>query len=158
MTGHDCTGCDLGRRHFLRDAAVGTALAAFASAVPLEAIEAIERRGNEVAYAIPAKDGVSIDKKNDTMVARVGAKVFVFARNCPHQNTALRWLDGQNRFQCPKHESKYTPDGVFIEGRATRGLDRFAVKKAGGNVVAELDKLYQEDTDAADWKAAFIEA
>ena len=30
MSGHDCTGCDLGRRRFLRDAAVGTALAAFA--------------------------------------------------------------------------------------------------------------------------------
>ena len=124
MSGHDCTGCDLGRRRFLRDAAFGTALAAFATAIPVEAIEAIGRRGSELSYAIPAKDGVSIDKKNDTMVARVGAKVFVFARTCPHQNTALRWLDGQNRFQCPKHESKYTPEGVFIEGRVHARGDR----------------------------------
>ena len=35
MSGHDCTGCDHGRRRFLRDAAVGTALAAFATAIQI---------------------------------------------------------------------------------------------------------------------------
>jgi hypothetical protein len=41
-------------------------------------------------------------------------------------------------------------------GRATRGLDRFAVRKDGNNVVVNLDKLLQEDENEAEWKVAFI--
>ena len=90
------------------------------------------------------------------MVARVDGKLFVFARTCPHQNTALRWLDKDQRFQCPRHGSKYTSEGVFMEGRATRSLDRFALRKEGSTVVADLDKLYEEDKEGAQWRAAFI--
>lgn len=160
--GDACGGCDVGRRAFLRDAAAVTAaLAALGSrlgAMPVGTITALARIGATVSYPIPASDGVNIDRSNDTMVGRVGDKVFVFARTCPHQNTALRWIAGEHRFQCPKHESKYTPEGIFISGRATRGLDRFAVTKNGNAVVADLDKLYQEDTNAAEWKTAFITA
>jgi hypothetical protein len=31
-----------------------------------------------------------------------------------------------------------------------------AVRKDGNNVVANLDKVYQEDEDEAAWKAAFV--
>ncbi len=57
-----------------------------------------------------------------------------------------------------KHHSRYLADGVYVKdsGRATRGLDRFAVRLDGGNVVANLDKLYQEVDDEAAWKAAFV--
>jgi Rieske Fe-S protein len=158
--GSPCSGCDVGRRAFLRDAALAVAAIGVAgsraAAMPIRAIDAIARHGESVTYPIPAADGVNIDKKNDTMVARVGGKLFVFARTCPHQNTALKWLDKDKRFQCPKHDSKYTPEGVFIEGRATRSLDRFAVRKEGNTVVADLDKLYEEDKAGAEWKAAFI--
>jgi hypothetical protein len=44
---------------------------------------------------------------------------------------------------------------VFIEGRATRGLDRYAVRKEGSAVIADLDKLYEEDKDEQ-WKTAFV--
>jgi len=155
-----CTGCDVGRRAFLRDAALVVAAIGVAGsragAMPIGAIEALSRHGDAATYPIPATDGVNIDKKNDTMVARVGAKLFVFARTCPHQNTALKWLDKDKRFQCPKHDSKYTPEGVFMEGRATRSLDRFAVRKEGNTVVADLDKLYEEDKSRAEWAAAFV--
>ncbi len=156
----ECPGCELGRRAFLRDAAVAfVALAATgssAAALPVRAIAALSTRGRVVSYPIPAVDGVSIDKANDAIVSRTAGKVFVMALTCPHQNTALKWLDGDKRFQCPKHTSKYTPEGVFIEGRATRSMDRFAVTKTGNAVVADLDKLYEEDHDVAQWKTAFI--
>jgi Rieske Fe-S protein len=159
-TDRECPGCELGRRSFLRDAAIAfIALAATgssAAALPVRAIEALAKRGRRVTYPIPAADGVSIDKTNDSIVSRTGGKVFVFALTCPHQNTALKWLDGDKRFQCPKHTSKYTPEGVFIEGRATRSMDRFDLHKEGGTVVADLDKLYQEDQDPAQWKVAFV--
>jgi len=155
-----CAGCALGRREFLKSAtvaaiAVGAAGSRLA-ALPVRAIEALAVQGNTLTYPVPASDSVNIDRKNDTMVARADGKVFVFARTCPHQNTALRWNTGDRQFQCPKHGSKYTAEGNFIEGRATRSLDRFAVRKDGGTVVVDLDLLYQEGLDADAWKAAFI--
>ncbi|MCX5768056.1 MAG: Rieske 2Fe-2S domain-containing protein [Gemmatimonadetes bacterium] len=161
-SGASCTSCDVGRRMFLRDAATAVALLAVAgtpaAALPVRFIESLGRAGKEVTYPIPAADGVNVDKDNDAFIVRTAGKVFVMAVTCPHQNSALKWLDGDRRFQCPKHKSKYTAEGVFIEGRATRSMDRFAVRKAGTTVVADLDKLYEEDQDGAKWKEAFIPA
>ena len=149
MSQIDCNGCELGdamqRRDFLKGLlAVG---AVFVSGVGPRA---------EKSYAIPQADGVSIDKDEAVIVARVGGKVFAFSLACPHQNTVLRWDAGNNRFQCPKHKSRYQPDGVFIDGRATRGLDRFAVKHVGDTLVVNLDALYQQDKNPTEWAAAFI--
>lgn len=165
--GKDCEGCPLvPRREFLRDAGVMAAgilvalgaTPARAAALPIEFVSAISGGNEDKAYAIPAKDGTQIDKQNDTMITRWQGKIYVFAVTCPHQNTALKWYDKDNQFECPKHHSRFQPDGAYIKdsGRATRGLDRFAVRKDGNNVVANLDKLYQEDENEADWKTAFI--
>jgi len=156
----DCAGCTLGRRSFLKDMAVAAAaLAAIGStadAMSVGFISALGTSGRNVSYPIPAKDGVSIDKENEVIVARSGANVFAFMLSCPHQNTALRWNAKDRKFQCPKHKSQYTPEGVFIDGRATRSMDRFAVQKEGNNLVVNLDKVYEEDSDPKEWKAAFV--
>ena len=161
----DCAGCTLhNRRDFLLDAlrASAAALAAIglapagADAMPLRWISAIAAKGAERTYPVPAADGVQIDKENDVILARSGKSVYAFGLACPHQNTALRWDAGNNRFQCPKHKSKYRPDGTFIEGRATRGMDRYAVRLVGTSVAVDVDKLYQEDTDLAQWQSAVV--
>lgn len=149
MSERDCVGCSLGdaieRRVFLRGMlAMG---AVFVTGVGPRA---------EKSYPIPPGDGVSIDKDESVIVARAGGKLFAFSLACPHQNTVLRWDAGNNRFQCPKHKSRYMADGVFIDGRATRGLDRFAVKRAGDTLVVNLDALYQQDKNPTEWAAAFI--
>jgi Rieske Fe-S protein len=153
-------GCEVGRRVFLRDAAMAAAavvaVGSRASAMPVRFIEAISSTAAEVRYAIPAGDGVNIDKDKEVIVARNGKNVYAFGLSCPHQNTALRWNAGEHRFQCPKHKSLYSADGVYQSGRATRSMDRFPVKKDGANIVVNLDKLLEEDQDVADWKAAFI--
>lgn len=159
----DCAGCTLGealaRRDFLRD----TVTRALLLAVPLGAIDRLPMqfvRGlgarTDKAYPFPATDGVSIDKDESVIVARFDHRVWAFSLACPHQNTAIRWDAGANRFQCPKHKSRYRTDGTFIEGRATRGLDRFALRRDGANVMVNLDALYREDKEAAQWAAAFI--
>jgi cytochrome b6-f complex iron-sulfur subunit len=127
-----------------------------AAAMLLPVISGIRISREEKSYPIPATDGVSIDKDQDVIISRVQGKVFAFNLACPHQNTAIKWDGGKGRFQCPKHKSVYTPDGVFVEGRATRGLDRFAVRKDGNSIVVNLDSLLQEDEDAEQWKKAFI--
>jgi Rieske Fe-S protein len=165
--GESCEGCALvGRRDFLRDAgllAAGVLVAlgaapASALAAPIELISAIGGGREDKIYPIPASDGAQIDKDTSAIVARWQGKVFVFSLACPHQNTAVRWYDKDGKFECPKHHSRYEADGAYIKdsGRATRGLDRFAVRKEGNTVVANLDKLYQENEDEASWKTAFI--
>ena len=164
---HDpCAGCALpekSRRAFLRETfrAVAGALVAVGAggASALEAqVRAIagRRAGNTVKYPIPAADGVQIDKDNQVILVRWQNAAYAFNLSCPHQNTALRWDDADHRFQCPKHHSKYRPDGVFIEGRATRGLDRLAIQRQGNDLVVDLDKMFKEDEDGAAWTAAVI--
>jgi nitrite reductase/ring-hydroxylating ferredoxin subunit len=164
-----CGECPLagatGRRAFVRDAAaaIATALMALgasareARALPRRTIAAVAVRGDERLYALPATDGVSIDKNESVIITRWQGKAYAFSLACPHQNTMLRWEQPDARFQCPKHHSKYRPDGSFIEGRATRGMDRFAVRREGDRLAVDLDLLYREDKDPAEWKAAVIQ-
>lgn len=46
---------------------------------------------------------------------------------CTHLGCLPKWVDTNNRFECPCHGSKYEVDGVYIEGPAPRGLDRFPI-------------------------------
>ena len=162
----ECESCSLSptRRTFLRQSMLAVAAAlvslgvapSLALALPLEGIEG--RRGGDqtVKYPIPTADGVQIDKDNQVILVRWEGFAYAFNLSCPHQNTALRWDDADHRFQCPKHHSKYRPDGVFIEGRATRGMDRLAIQRTGPDLVVDVDKLFKQDADAAGWGAAVV--
>jgi len=160
-----CGECDAsGRRDFLLDAlrASAAAMAAIglapagAHAMPLRWISALASALEEKSYPIPAADGVQIDKENEVILSRVGKQVYAFVLACPHQNTALRWDGDANRFQCPKHKSRYRPDGSFIEGRATRSMDRYAVKLTGSQIVVDIDKILQEDLEKPAWQQAVV--
>ena len=160
-----CTPCTLepSRRAFVRAAttAVAAALAslgalpAVADALPVMAVRGVRWRG-VVRYPIPAADSVLIDRDNEVILARWQGQVIAFSLACPHQNTTLRWNDAEKRFQCPKHKSQYTPTGGFIDGRATRGMDRLAIKKDGAQVVVDPEQLFKEDENAAEWTAAVV--
>ena len=101
--------------------------------------------GIQRSYPLPQADGVSIDREEEGIVARQGNHIYAFALSCPHENTALRWHPADVRFQCPRHESKYTPDGTSISGRATRNMDRFAIRLDGQKIIVDLAKLYRSD-------------
>jgi cytochrome b6-f complex iron-sulfur subunit len=175
MTTPDCAGCPLHddgvrspeRREFLRVA--GLALASLSmlglgaeavSALPIRSTSRLgSRRGDrtgEKRYAIPTADVVSIDRDNSVIIVRSANKVYAFSLNCPHQNTALRWDADDKQFHCPKHKSRYQVDGTFLEGRSTRDMDRLAVRRDGGELVVDVDTLYQQDLNTAQWNAAFV--
>src|SRR3954470_23882220 len=145
------------RRQFLRDSflsvagamvAVGMAKNA-AFAMPLEFTGAKRSLGSMRSYAVAAADGAQIDKDNDVILVRWQNAIYGFNLSCPHQNTALKWDDRDHGFQCPKHHSRFTPDGSYVasSGRATRNMDRFAIQRDGSGITVDLDRLYQEDTD-----------
>jgi len=163
----DCTTCALAgvvtRRDFVRDAAIGVAgvlatlgIARSAAALPVTLIDAIAGSAMGISYAIPKADGVQIDKDNEVILVRWQGLVYAFNLSCPHQRTTLRWNESAKEFQCPKHKSKYTPHGSFISGRATRGMDRFAIQRAGANVLVDVDQMFEEDENESEWKAAFV--
>jgi nitrite reductase/ring-hydroxylating ferredoxin subunit len=147
-TGEGCDRCgsNTTRRQFLQDCAgLGLALAILPGRAGT---------GSVVRYPIPAADGVTIDKQNDVILVRWQGAMYAFARSCPHQNTALTWLEKDTRFQCPKHKSRYQPDGTFISGRATRAMDRFVVKIEGAEVLVDLETLYHQDKHPQEWTGA----
>ena len=162
-----CASCETGagfssRRAFLQLAAGFTISAATlglsatdADALAVTIAEGVQS-GSERRYPIPAGDGVTIDKVSQVIVVRYQAHLYAFNLACPHQNQMLRWLPKESRFQCPKHESKYQPNGTFMNGRATRNMDRLAVSVDGAALVVDVDKMFQSDKDLSGWAAATV--
>lgn len=163
VTRAGCGECLIGRRDFLQ---AGTMLAAAvvasavvpgpAAAFPMNFASALARVGKDVRYAIPATDGAVIDKDNDLFIARVGTTVYALDLACPHQHTAIRWSARENRFECPKHHSKYSPAGIYLEGRATRSLDRLPIRRDENQLVVDVDTTYRQDHDRPQWDAAVV--
>ena len=148
------------RRQFLREA--GMALAALAALgvsaeateVRLDRIRALVVAGSVVRYPLPSADGVQIDSEQEIILVRWQGTIYAFNLSCPHQRTALKWIPEDSRFQCPKHKSKYTPQGNFISGRATRGMDRFSISVEGQQVLVNTDQMHKQDKDPEGWNAA----
>ncbi len=144
-----CSGCP-SRRGFLQVLA-GVGLAT----LPVLFVDGIEAAG-EQKYPFPAADGVTIDRKQQIIIVRTQGHVYAFNLSCPHENTALKWLPKDNRFQCPKHESKYQPNGTFMSGRATRNMDRLQIRRDGDALFVDLSHIIKSDTDPSGWAAASI--
>jgi nitrite reductase/ring-hydroxylating ferredoxin subunit len=161
-----CTGCGggLSRRQVLGQMSAA-ALAAMAGVrlvvggpdtYPVVEAAGADAGPGERKYPVPTADGVTIDHEAQVILVRYQQRVYAFNLACPHENTALRWRAQDGRFQCPRHESKYRPDGAFVEGRATRNMDRFPVRRAGDSVLVDLNRLLRSDQQAQDWAAAAL--
>ena len=161
-----CAGCagDGSRRGFIRQ--VTAILAGVAGSqrigpgrlagLPIAFATGRPTSADEAAYPIPAEDGATIDKPREVILVRFEKAVYAFALSCPHQKTPLRWKPEASQFQCPKHKSRFQPDGSFIDGRATRNMDRYAIRREGDEVRVSLDKLYREDENREAWIAAVV--
>ncbi|MBN1965175.1 MAG: Rieske 2Fe-2S domain-containing protein [Anaerolineae bacterium] len=54
-------------------------------------------------------------------------QVMALYKVCTHLGCLFKWVPTNNRFECPCHGSKFMANGLYIEGPAPRGLDRFEV-------------------------------
>jgi nitrite reductase/ring-hydroxylating ferredoxin subunit len=163
--GDACAGCPrASRRGFLGQLSGAVLLTALGSeladpaawALPVTAAPGAQGGGGERTYPLPAADGVTIDRDAQVIVVRHRNRVYAFSLACPHENTALRWRQQDVRFQCPRHESTYQPDGTFISGRATRNMDRFALRRDGESVVVDLNRSLRSDQQPDAWRAAVL--
>jgi nitrite reductase/ring-hydroxylating ferredoxin subunit len=157
-----CSRNQTSRREFLQAAScfgVSVALlglkSAEATALPVAFTDGASS-GGERQYPIPAADSVNIDRQASLIVVRFNGHAYVFALSCPHQNNAVKWLPKDHRFQCTKHDSQYQPDGIYTSGRATRNLDRYAIRHAGDSLFVDLHRWFQSDKDPSGWAAATI--
>jgi nitrite reductase/ring-hydroxylating ferredoxin subunit len=149
------------RRDFLREAASLVACAAVAPGdalrFPVGLTAALRLLDGEAVYPIPPQDGATIDRDREVILVRYQDRIYAFGLSCPHQSTALRWQEEQQRFQCPKHKSTFQLDGAFLAGRATRSMDRYPLRREGDTVVVDLSALLQEDRDRARWVDAVVQ-
>jgi Rieske Fe-S protein len=157
MSTDACSGCPLHiepttRRVFLQEAGGGL-VAAFLVAISSgdAAATMAEKR-----YPVPTSDGATIDRDAQVVLVRYQNHVVALALACPHQNAAVKWLPNDGRFQCSKHDSRYTPDGVHTAGRATRNMDRFPITRDGASVVVDVSRVFRSDQDAGGWAGAAV--
>ena len=159
-----CAACTDSRRDFLKQAAMlvsGTLVGMAGSAGPAQALPIAwgapsEASGAELAFPIPAADGATVDRDNGVILVRYQGRMFAFNLSCPHENAAVRWKAAVNRFECSRHDSRYEPNGTYTSGRATRNMDRFALRRSGDTVVVDVSRLIQSDTSKAQWDAAVL--
>lgn len=157
---HDATPCE-GRRDFIRIGlmAVGALATLGVTADDLSALESRFvtgiRDGAELRFPLPAADGATIDESHDLIIARVGGVAIAFVLECPHRGTNVQWQGNRSRFFCPKHRSTFQPNGARIAGRAERGMDRYAIRREGNELVVNTSTKLRS-TDAAGWAAAQV--
>lgn len=159
----DSTACESfgDRRGFLRAGLMAVGALATLGVTPeqlaaLEARFATGRRvGAELRFPIPTADGATIDETNKLIIARVAGVAMAFVLECPHRGTDVTWQANRNRFFCPKHRSTFQPNGILIAGRAERGLDRYAIRRDGNELVVDTATKLRS-TDTAAWAAAQV--
>jgi len=160
---HSCAR-RLDRRGFLRDTGLFVAAVLAAQGLAPNAalaesaryMEPVAKAGRERTYAIPATDSVSVDSADSVVLVRSKGKVYAFSLECPHKGRMLEWQAGGGQFFCPKHKARFSPDGANVGGRKTSALDRYAVRKVGGNITIALDRVLSANGTPAEWAAAAI--
>ena len=67
--------------------------------------------------------------------------VVALYKVCTHLGCLYNFNTQQNKFLCPCHGSQFQPDGSYIQGPASRSLDRFVLQivSPDGEVLAETD-------------------
>ena len=62
-------------------------------------------------------------------------------QRCVHLGCRVPWCQSSQWFECPCHGSKYNRVGEKKAGPAPRGLDRFALTVAGGNMTIDTGNI-----------------
>jgi cytochrome b6-f complex iron-sulfur subunit len=64
-------------------------------------------------------------------------RLYALEARCTHLGCTPRWMPDRGVFRCPCHGSRFTPEGVPVNGPAVRSLPRIAIAVERGEVVVE---------------------
>ncbi len=70
---------------------------------------------------------------------------------CTHLGCLFKWVETNDRFECPCHGSKFEAGGLYIEGPAPRSLDRFeitVIMQDGSQAESDANGLVKLDNPA----------
>jgi cytochrome b6-f complex iron-sulfur subunit len=77
------------------------------------------------------------------VLAGMQAGIAVLYQKCPHLGCRVPQCASSQWFECPCHGSQYNQAGEKKAGPAPRGMDRFGVQIAGGNVTIDTGIIFQ---------------
>jgi len=73
----------------------------------------------------------------------------------------LQSVDEQNEVRLKmlrsKHDSQDLPYGTYSAGRATRNLDRFAIRREDASIVVDLQHWFESDKNPSGWASAVVQ-
>ncbi|ASN20571.1 FAD-dependent oxidoreductase [Arthrobacter sp. YN] len=72
---------------------------------------------------------VGLYKGEPAAVSTVEGTVCRVSATCTHLGGLLSWNDAEKSWDCPLHGSRFTPEGKYLEGPATRPLEKSVGKK-----------------------------
>lgn len=142
------------RRTFLRNAVAGSAgVAALVTGGSLLGFTEPNKTGSfgkEIALpasAIPPVGGAPYkhtDGKFWLINNEDGALALYW--KCPHLGCTVPWEQGNDRFECPCHQSRYDRHGVLLSGPAPRPMDLMALRvDERGNVIVDTGQIMERD-------------
>lgn len=80
------------------------------------------------APVLYTRDGISGPGSNSAFWLSAQPTGLIALRAlCTKDQFLFKWVDLNNRFECPACGSKFQGDGTYIEGPSRRSLDRYAV-------------------------------
>jgi cytochrome b6-f complex iron-sulfur subunit len=82
------------------------------------------------------------------------ARLFALEARCTHLGCTTRWIPESDVFQCPCHGSRFSPEGVALNGPATQPLRRLAIRLERGVVV--VDRFRQARMEEAERDPRFF--
>lgn len=93
--------------------------------------------------AVPPGDAPPADNADGRFwLSHTAEGVSALYKVCTHLGCLYKWVDTNDRFECPCHGSKFEKDGEYLEGPAPRSLDQFAMAAldSDGNLLLEWDE------------------
>ena len=76
-------------------------------------------------------------QRHGLWLVRRDGRLFAIEARCTHLGCTPRWMGEQGGFLCPCHGSRFTEDGVPLNGPATQPLWRLAIRVERGEVVVD---------------------
>ncbi len=68
-------------------------------------------------------------------VFRGAEDTYVFDNTCPHLHCPLEWNTDEYTWDCPCHNSQFTPEGKVVRGPARQDLRRLEASINDGKIV-----------------------